>query len=66
VKAWMPSYRRPLGDMVSAILEAGFVIADLLEPRPDGRFQEADPEEHGKLSRMPGFLCFGVRKPDAA
>lgn len=65
-KVRMPSYRRPLGDMVSAILGAGFVVADLLEPRPDGRFREADPEEHGKLSRMPGFLCFGARKPDAA
>ena len=65
-KVWMPSYRRPLGDMVSAILGAGFIIADLLEPRPDERFREADPEEHGKLSRMPGFLCFGARKPGAA
>lgn len=65
-KVWMPSYRRPLGDMVSAILGAGFVIADLLEPRPDERFREADSEEHGKLSRMPGFLCFGARKPGAA
>lgn len=65
-RVWMPSYRRSLGNMVGSILGGGFELAGLVEPRPDERFREADPAEHEKLSRMPGFLCFGVRKPGAA
>jgi len=63
---WMPSYRRPLGAMVDAILGAGFVFGGMLEPRPDERFREADPEDYEKLNRMPGFLCLVGRKPGAA
>jgi SAM-dependent methyltransferase len=65
-RVWMPSYRRPLGVMVDAILGAGFVFGGMLEPRPDERFREADPEEYERLNRMPGFLCFVGRKPGAA
>jgi ubiquinone/menaquinone biosynthesis C-methylase UbiE len=62
-RVWMPSYRRPLGAMVGAILGSGFVFAGMLEPRPDERFRAADPEEYERLCRMPGFLCFVGRKP---
>ena len=63
-RVWMPSYRRPLGTMVGAILGGGFDLVGLVEPRPDERFRRANPENHAKLSRMPGFLCLEVRKPD--
>ena len=62
---WMPSFRRPLGAMVDAILGSGFVFAGMLEPQPDERFRAADPEEYERLSRMPGFLCYLARKPGA-
>ena len=62
---WMPSFRRPLGAMVDAILGSGFVFAGMLEPQPDECFRAADPEEYERLSRMPGFLCFLARKPGA-
>jgi SAM-dependent methyltransferase len=65
-RVWMPSYRRPLGTLVDAILGCGFVFAGMLEPRPDERFRAADPEEYERLCRMPGFLCFVGRKPGAA
>jgi SAM-dependent methyltransferase len=65
-RVWMPSYRRPLGVMVDAILGAGFVFGGMLEPRPDERFREADPEEYERLNRMPGFLCFVGCKSVAA
>lgn len=64
-RVWMPSYRRPLGAMVDGILGSGFAFAGMLEPRPDERFRDADPEDYEKLSRMPGFLCFVGRKPAA-
>jgi hypothetical protein len=62
----MPSYRRPLGAMVDAILDAGFDFGGMLEPMPEERFREADPEEYERLNWMPGFLCFVGRKPVAA
>ena len=62
---WMPSYRRSLGTMVDAILDSGFVLGGMLEPKPDERFRVADPEEYERLSRMPGFLCFLGHKPEA-
>jgi SAM-dependent methyltransferase len=65
-RVWMPSYRRPLGAMVDAVLGCGFVFAAMLEPKPDERFRAADPEEYERLCRMPGFLCFVGLKPGAA
>ena len=65
-RVWVPSYRRPLGAMVDAILGGGFVLAGMLEPRPDDRFRDADPEEYERLCRMPLFLLFVGRKPGTA
>ena len=64
-RVYVPSYRRPLGAMVDAILGAGFIFGGMLEPRPDERFRAADPEEYERLCRIPGFLCFVGRKPGA-
>ncbi len=62
-RVWMPSYRRPLSAMIGAILDSGFVLSDILEPRPDERFRIADPEEYERLQLMPCFLCLEGRKP---
>lgn len=56
------SLRRPLGELVSGLVDAGFVIDRLLEPRPTEEFMAADPEEYAKLMRRPGFLCVRARK----
>ena len=53
----VPYFRRPLGDMLNAIVEAGFCLEKIIEPTPTEQFRRADPENHEKLSRMPGFLC---------
>ncbi len=58
----VPAYRRPLGEMINVLLGVGFALERVLEPTPTQRFKEADPEEHEKLSRMPGFLCVRARK----
>jgi SAM-dependent methyltransferase len=59
----MPSYRRPIGAMLNPLLEAGFVLERILEPRPTERFKEADPEGYEWLSRVPGFLCIRAARP---
>ena len=58
----VPAYRRTLGGMVNVLLKMGFALDHVLEPTPTERFKEADPEDHEKLSRMPGFLCVRARK----
>jgi len=58
----VPSYRRPLGEVITPLLEAGFVLERLLEPIPTEEFKVSDPVEYEELSRRPGFLCIRARK----
>ncbi|MBI2935780.1 MAG: class I SAM-dependent methyltransferase [Chloroflexi bacterium] len=53
----VPSYRRPLSAMVSALTQAGFLIEQMVEPLPTQEFKEQDPEGYEQLSKRPGFLC---------
>ncbi len=59
------SYRRPLQAMLNPLAQAGFVLDEILEPRPISQFQAADPEDYDKLMREPGFLCVRARKPSS-
>jgi len=57
-------YRRPLEAMVGPLLEAGFRLDDLREPRPTEAYREAAPEEYETVDREPVFLCLrGTREP---
>jgi hypothetical protein len=58
----MPSYRRPLEAAINPLLEAGFTLERVLEPRPTGQFEATDPEEYRRLLREPGFLCVRAAK----
>jgi SAM-dependent methyltransferase len=56
------SLRRPLGELINALVDSGFMLDRLLEPRPVEEFREADPVEYEKLMRRPGFLCVRARR----
>lgn len=59
-------YRRPLDEMVGTLLDAGFRLDALREPRPTEAFREAAPEEYDRTAGEPVFLCLrGVRRPEA-
>jgi SAM-dependent methyltransferase len=58
----VPFYRRPLGAMLDPLLETGFILERLFEPRPIPEFKEHDPTDYEKLMRQPGFICFRARK----
>ena len=62
VKVHMPSFRRSLEATLNPIIEAGFRLEKILEPRPTQEFKEADPEEYAKLLEYPSFLCIRARK----
>ena len=53
----VPFYRRPLGEVINPLLEAGFALERLLEPTPTAEFREKLPEDYAELTRRPGFLC---------
>jgi SAM-dependent methyltransferase len=57
----LPQYRRPLGAMLTALLEAGFELERILEPRPQPEFRLLEPDEYARLMRRPGFVCFRAK-----
>ena len=53
VRAW----HRPLQDVHAEVRAAGFVVDELVEPRPAPGMRERWPEEFARLSTSPGFLA---------
>ena len=62
VKVHMPSFRRSLEATLNPIIEAGFRLDKLLEPKPTEEFKEADPKNYRELLERPSFLCIRARK----
>lgn len=62
VRVHMPSFRRSLGAILNPLIEAGFSLERIVEPKPTKEFKEADPKDYEELSRLPGFLCIRARK----
>ncbi len=61
----VPSYRRPLQEMINPLIEEGFTLDKVLEPQPTEDFKRADEREYRHLSQNPGFICFrAVKKKD--
>lgn len=58
----MPSYRRPMGAVMNSLLDSGFSVERLLEPKPTEQFEQADPAKHEELSKKPGFLYIRAAK----
>jgi hypothetical protein len=48
--------------MLNPLVEVGFLLDHILEPKPIAEFQQANPEDYDKLMREPGFLCVRARK----
>jgi SAM-dependent methyltransferase len=62
VRVYMPSYRRPLGAVFNPLLEAGFTLERIIEPKPTEEFLAADPKHYQELSQRPCFLCIRAGK----
>lgn len=58
----VPSYRRPLGEVINPLIGAGFILDRILEPLPTEEFREKAPEDYEELSRRPGFMCIRAVK----
>lgn len=55
-------WREPLSQLCAAATRGGFVIDQLIEPRPTENMRELFPNDYDRLSREPGFLVLGLRK----
>lgn len=62
VRVHMPSFRRSLEATLNPLMEAGFRLETILEPKPTPEFKEADPKGYEEVSRQPVFLCIRARK----
>ena len=62
VRVEMPSFRRPLNELLNPLSETGFRLEKIIEPLPTDEFREADPKHYEELSKFPAFLCVRARK----
>jgi len=58
----VPWYRRPLSEVVNPRIEAGFILDQIVEPRPTQEFRETAPEEYDRHSREPTFIHIRAKK----
>ncbi|MEO8193115.1 MAG: class I SAM-dependent methyltransferase [Gemmatimonadales bacterium] len=54
-------YRRSLTEIVSSVLESGFVIEKVVEPVPTDEFRRAEPDAWERLMNQPAFLIVMAR-----
>ena len=62
IRIHMPSFRRSLGSTLNPLIEAGFILETILEPKPTEAFKEADPKHFEELSKEPCFISIRARK----
>ena len=60
----VPFYRRPFSEVVNPLIETGFRLDELVEPKPKETFEEKKPESYEKRLKYPTFLCVRASKPE--
>ncbi|GAA2307909.1 class I SAM-dependent methyltransferase [Nonomuraea roseoviolacea subsp. roseoviolacea] len=55
--------RMPLETFLGELLTAGFVLEQLVEPRPIADLRQIDEAAYDKLHRKPSFLAVRLRRP---
>lgn len=51
------SFRRSLMDCINPLIEVGFTLGKILEPKPVSEFAQLDPRHFEELSKFPSFIC---------
>ena len=58
----IPFYRRPFAEIVNPLIETGFQLEELVEPKPKATFKQKKPESYEKRLGYPTFLCIRASK----
>ncbi len=61
-KPYVESYRRPLGDILNGLVDAGWMLDRFAEPLPAPEMENVDPRHFVELSLAPAFICVRARK----
>ena len=61
----MPVYYHRLSSITDALVDTGFVIDTVLEPKPTDDFRKVDPINYEKLMKFPLFVCIRARKNES-
>lgn len=56
------NWHKPIGEMCQEILQSGFEIVEVVEPKPLEEMQKVAPFDYKKLSKIPEFLIFKLKK----
>lgn len=56
------SYRRPLHNCISPLIDNGFYIDKLIEPKPLKEFEKLDQKHFKELNEFPAFMCLRAVK----
>ncbi len=57
------SYRVTLSDIIMPAIRAGFILKNIMEPRPSKALKKVDPEFYKRLDRVPQALILEFYKP---
>ncbi|NHV25296.1 class I SAM-dependent methyltransferase [Burkholderia sp. D-99] len=60
-KPFVEAYRRPLGDILNAVADAGWRLERFVEPLPLAEMKAESERLHAELSQAPAFLCIRAR-----
>jgi len=60
-KPFVQSYRRPLAAILNDLVESGWNLESLVEPKPLEEMKTVDPEHYAELSMTPAFICVRAR-----
>jgi len=56
------AWHKPLGEICSEATNAGFVIANIVEPKPLPKMKQVSPKDYEILIKIPGFIIFKLLK----
>ena len=61
-KPYVEAYRRPLADILNGLIENGWCLDRLLEPRPVPEMKQVSERLYDELSLAPAFICVRARR----
>jgi ubiquinone/menaquinone biosynthesis C-methylase UbiE len=56
------TWHKPIGEIAAEATQAGFLIADIHEPKPLPKMQELSPKNYETLIKIPEFIIFKLYK----
>ncbi len=58
------SWHKSFSEIASELFSAGFLIEQIVEPRPLKKLEEISPETYKRLMKIPEFVIFRLLKPN--